>query len=404
MQARNVAKDAAGAVLCGIGGLNRATNDITGKVNPLYRGSPLDRFRDRVSDALNGFCPAPGGALPPPPFQPEGGQCVGVRYSVSGRARRFNTTPPTPPEPIDSDFGPIQFNIFGPVTPYVEDQVAGFRYGNIDNSQRFNNVIVSSATANNGQDFYPPQFLSFSAVRLDGNPDECGDPPPIVPPGTPPPTDPRPPGTVININLPGIGPVDVTFSPTVGIVYADIDAEIKVPVKVDVDIDGVDIDIDFDFEVNLTDPTKDPVPVVPAPDVDDDGRPVIPDCPEPGQCEEPPQVSPPEVEEPDEVAAKGLELLSVTVLSVRTGQPIRQTELSLGGGRSLFVPYIALVNIVYEAESGSDLVSNDIVVKTTRAVIPVPKTGLKAKTATARWETGWEGEIFLNRIAPASCK
>lgn len=401
--AGGIARDAGRAVLCGLGGLNRITADFNRKNNPLYRKSPLDDVRDRISDGLERFCPLPPGRLPPFPTPPfEGGQCpVPYRLEITGiQQRTDNCSSSTVNFGTGIVFGPIT-NVrlgasTGPLT--CDPAVEGFRQ--IQATTRdFTNGNLNQTVGS----FRWVEILEVQVIRVDGLPDDCGDPLPPLPPG-PPPSNPRPPSIDINVDLPDVGPTNVTFAPTVGIIYVDVNNEIQVPVNVRITGPTANIDFNIDFDVNITNPTRPPRPINPRPPRDDDDRPAPPDCPLIPSCRDEPVPERPEDEDEDENEAKDLVLKSVVVLSTRRGGRIRQTELQLGDGSGLFVPYLALVNVVYETEEGQSVTGNDILVKTTRCVIPVPDTGLKAIRAFCRWEGGWEGEVFNVRVPGCECK
>lgn len=400
--AKGAAKEAVSAVFCAVGGLQRASQDIKGKLNPRYRGSFQERFEDRVAGAFQRFCPVPGEPnLPPgaePPFS--GGQCSGVLYRMRIEYYRVDTS-----DGSDS-YGMREYVVRGPIRGW---EIRGWSSagsslwllhsdsdGNPDDTR-----VAQTADPN----VIYEQVRIFQIERIDGLPDNCGDPPPELPPGTDPPTDPRPTLPDIDVDLPGIGPVSVPIIPVVGVVYADVDGSIKVPVTIQLNSPLLEVNPTFNFAVNLSDPAADPEPIDPPP-VNDDDRPEPPDCPEPPECEEEPE----EEEEPDEdeQAAKGREITGAVVLSVRNFPGAgRQTELWQGDELPpLFVPYLATVTFIYERPDGEFIFSGDIPVKRTMQVVPAPKTGLKVIAARCHWEQGWAGECFNISVAPptSGCK
>lgn len=380
--AKVVAGDAVRDVLCGLGGVTRVGNDLTGKINPLYRGSPLGRFRDRVSDELVKFCPTPRGpVLPPSDPGFEGGQCP-VDYFFNFQ-RTQNGQPQTPQ----------QLRLRGPIQGIVEVPVENSA------SVSYDVVYDGGAQSRSLTSGLPDQTGAtvVSVFRVDGLPDNCGDPAPQPPPGQPPATDPRPPSTVINIDFPDIGPVDVTFGPIVGIVYTDIDARIKIPVKVNIELPDLEFSPSFYFNIDLSDPDAPITPITPAPPEDDDGRPAPPDCPLPPECEEEPDLGPEDDREPEEEDEKGRVVTGALILSVRNGQPIRQTEINQGVGGSVFVPYVALATVVYETPEGNLAYSADVPIKRIAQVVEAPKIGLKVLTVACTWEKGWNGEVLIIR-------
>lgn len=362
-EAARVARRAADSVLCSVGGLVRITNDITGKVDPLYRESPLDRLRDRVADSLNRYCPVPGGPLPDPVNPPfEGGQCPGVPYLLQ---YTFNGEPGTDQRPLR-----------GPITsagnfPQASGQgLCRVRFtGTNSSGQEQTITAVAGACESIG-------FVGL--VRQDGLPDTCGDPPPVPPPGQPPPTDPRPPGTVVNIDLPDIGPIDVTFSPIVGIVYVGVNNSINVPVTVNIDLGGFAPSFDIDFNIDLTNPGADPVPLPPKTPRNPDGRPEIPDCPPPAECRPSPEEEEPEGpidEQPDN--GGGQEVIGLVVRTTDITPRARATQIGQAKNPDIYAPALGFVNFGYRTSDGALVWSPDIAVKNTAFVVGAPRTGLR---------------------------
>lgn len=401
-EAARVAGEAARSALCAAGGLNRVSNDIAGKINPLYRGSALEGFRDRVSDSLQRFCPVPPGPLPPisqdPPFQ--GGQCPGVFYGVfySTLTQQLSEdgteVVEVPGERSTSGLGPIVSVTSEPVGEETPEGFQGYDTILVSEGGNRETVIVTGPVRSTG---------IVRVDRADDQPDDCGDPPPDGPPVDPtPPTSPRPPSTPVDIDLPGIGPTTVIYSPTIGIVYADIDGSIRVPITISIDVGGIRPVFDIDFSINLSDPGEEPRPEAPDLPENPDGRPEPGDCPLPEVCGVEPEEEGEDEADPDESEAKGKEITGALTLAVRSGPPIRQTELFQSSGPSVFVPYIGLLTFVYERPDGGIAYSMDIPVKRVQQTFVAPRTGLKVVAARVSWEQGWEGEIF-NISAPGCC-
>lgn len=137
-------------------------------------------------------------ADPIPPF--EGGQCPGVLYDVSLSYGSDNTNP------IDTVFT----NQLGPVNFRVESD-SGFNTYYLTSAGNDGPLVVSLLTDEN------PFFSITGVSRVDGQPDNCGDPttpdrdPVVLPPGTLPPN-----GNPVDISDPN-DPDDTTppvrFSP-----------------------------------------------------------------------------------------------------------------------------------------------------------------------------------------------
>lgn len=394
-QARQNAYDAAQAVVCGLAGTQRVALDLTEKLNPLYRGSALQDYYERMNRGLRSFCPVPEPEDIPiqiPDF--EGGQCPEAyngTWIAEGTAA------------VGGDFTSSSFflNVLGPlsVASGTEDGTQGGQvpYGDIIDG---NGNAVRVYT---GPEFVPPNDLggfSFTLAnlgRVDGGPDNCGNPPPTVPPqppGTPPPSDPRPTFPPVDINLPGIGVVNVVFAPVVGIIYADVDARVKIPVTVNVNIPAINVNFDIDFNVDLTDPTADPEPIPAPPKTDDDGRPENPDCPIPADCEDGEPEETDEDPDEDETDAKGTEVVSAIVLSVRNSQSTRATEISQTGAPNIWAPAIGYINFVYERLDGGESFGPDIAVKNVNNIIAAPFMGLKCKRVVGTPNQGFDFEII----------
>lgn len=380
--AKSSARGAVQTVLCGAGGAVRAGDDLNEKLNPLYRGSPLDRLADRVGDGLTNFCPVPPPPVTLPPSKPfEGGQCPEVLYEVTGFTQGNSQTEPTPFGPIVR-VGPVGINQTFSQDGNPSQFFVVSRAGQPNESQR----LIGSGSGG-----------LTSVVRRDGAPDTCGDPPAPVDPDRPPPTSPIVPDIDVDITLPGIGPVTVTVGPVVGIVYTDIDANIKVPVKINITGPQLEFSPSFYFDVDISNPDNEPTPITPLPPETPDGRPTQPDCPLPPGCGEEPVIRDDDEGDDDEDDEKGRKTVGAVVLSTRTSGTALQTELLAERGPSLWIPYIGLVTVVYETPEGNLVYSEDIRVKRVRQVVEVPNVGLDVAAVLCNWETGWTGEVLLIR-------
>lgn len=401
-EAARIAREAVPKVLCGAGGLSRLGQDIAGKVNPFYDGSLLDGYQTAVTGALQGFCDVPpAGPIPTPELPFTGGQCsamytVSFQYKGIGRFSCFL---------FGSTFNsaPVQ----GPITSIRlggQQQTTTCQPGPI-----FKQVVASipgNPAANliqlGGNDFFY-EVSNISVTRVGGLPDNCGNPPPVFPPGTPNPNPPTPPPTEVVINLPDIGPVTVTFSPTVGIAYVDADAEFNVPVTVNVDVGGIDVNFDVDFDVNISDPTKPPKPTPPNRPRKPDGRVEPPDCPPPSECinepeEDEPSTEPPPVD-PKEFVVTGAAALCVVDISESTA-----TEILQENGPNIWVPRLGYIRFQYVTNRGETVWGTDIAVKGTNFVAGAPDVGLKCVGAVLNTERGVAGElVLLTKKRTAGC-
>lgn len=401
-EAARIAKEAVPQVLCGAGGLSRLGQDIAGKINPFYSGSLLDQYQSGVTRALQGFCPVPPvGPVPTPELPFEGGQCA-TAYTVSFTYRRigqFNC--------LDAEVEYTSPPITGPITSIRLGGNTGTttcRPGTI-----YRQVVASipgDPAANLvqiGGNTWIYEVFNISVTRVDGLPDECGNPPPVFPPGTPTPNPPNPPPVDVDIDLPGIGPVVVALTPIVGIVYVDADAEFNVPVTVNVDVGGLDINFDLDFDVNLSDPTKPPKPAPPDRPKNPDDRVAPPDCPPPSVCinepeEDEPANDPPPVD-PKQFRVVGAASLCVVDISVATATEIQQEK-----GPNIWAPRLGYIRFQYETNGGEIVWGTDIPVKGTNFVVPAPDVGLKCIGAVLNTERGVAGElILLKKMVTAGC-
>lgn len=384
-----MAQDAVRDTLCALGGTQRIGIDLANKVNPRYRGSPLGRFIDRQNRALRSFCPVPPQEDIPdlaPGF--EGGQCPGVAYTVTGTWDLFNSDGSLN---LSSSFGAQQ--VLGPFTigPSDTNPAALFLYWTDSQGTPQENFLGGS-----GNTSRMIVLTSADVVRDDGQPDDCGNPPPSpLPPGSPPPTDPFRPGVDITIDLPDIGPTTVVFAPVVGIIYADIDARIKIPVKVNINIPAINFNFDIDFNIDLTDPTADPEPVTDEPGDDGSGRNTEDDCPELPECDDESEEEEPGDEDEDERDAKGTEVVAAVVKSVRNLQRTRATEILQDDAPNIQAPAVGFINFVYlEPDSDTEVFSSDIPVKNVNNVIPAPEVGLVCQRVVGTPNQGFDWELF----------
>lgn len=418
--AASVARDAVGKVLCAAGGLSRLGQDIAGKVNPFYEGSLLDGYQTGVTNALNRFCPVPPQGAPVAPETPfSGGQCADVSYAVVLRLT-YDWTP----NPGGFVAGAQVFTafqdlgravIFGPINGFtVSPEDEGFKLSmQVRANSRDGTPLIGSPIGSGGGDIPPAgnqavrnlRVSNISITRNDGLPDNCGDPPPVFPPGTPNPTDPRPPDTTINIDLPDIGPVDITFSPTVGIVYVNNQGDFIVPVTVSVFDTTNNIDLDIDIGINISDPTAPPEPIDPSPPKNPDDRPEEPDCPPVERCDDGPEEEPPEEEPPIEERAY-VNIAGVAVLAAVNPLVVAATEVLQLNGPNIWVPRLGYIRFGYEMPEGDIVYSEDIPVKLTNQLIEPPQKSLRCVEILGNPENGvtWELVQITEKITSKSCR
>lgn len=396
--AAGIARDAVGPVFCAAGGLQRAGLDLVDRATGGYAPIGLPRA---VQRGLESFCPLPPGEIPLPESPFLGGQCDGVIYNVQLEVTdkgRFNCNERTRvigrllegpirtiqqrPVDIPIDCNPGQMGSNGLSGSWGD--VPGQR--DIYTPGRANDVTIS--------------FQILSIAREDGLTDECGDPPPVFPPGTPTPTNPFLPGIDINIDLPDIGPTNITFAPTVGPIY--IDANLGVYAPVNVEVTGPSINVDFNFEINLTDPTKPPRPIPPPPRTPD-GRPNPPNCPPVAPCLPVPDEDEPDGPSPPDLDDDEREVSGVVVTSLVTDGVRGLTEVGQGILPFLLLPRVATLRFRYRREDGSASFGQDIDIKEDEVVVPAPKTGLKCIGAAVFPRLGVECDLTLIFKPVGSC-
>ena len=222
-----------------------AGGGILGAVASLPGGSP--EFVENTTKALRrlaGCDPADDPVIPPPPFT--GGQCPDIVYRVSYQNQTADG--PVGAPAIISGVGPVGG---GSTTPQGGSFII------------FNGVPVGVAS---GTILIAPTIISI--VRADGQPDECGDIPPVFPPPTP-----------IDIDI------DVTYNiddgtevtVTIPFIYApittDINGSFRIPFTFefgDIEFSG-NIGFNPDVSVTVNPPpaprgTDSPVTDLPGPD------------------------------------------------------------------------------------------------------------------------------------------
>lgn len=393
--AAQVARDAVPKVLCGAGGLSRLGQDIAGKVNPFYEGSLLDGYQTGVTRALQGFCPVPPTGPVPTPTPPfEGGQCPGVQYRITGTAtQKTRDSCFESAVPISSvQTGPItDIKLAGPVTDF-SCSPGETGYLRVEVTRAGGTTTIATPGSNR-------RFINVSGltvVRVDGLPDTCGSPPPVFPPGTPTPNPPNPPGTDVTINLPGIGPVVVAFTPIVGVAFVDANAEFNVPVTVNVDLGGQNINFDLDFDVNISNPTAPVKPAPPDRPKNPDDRVEPPDCPPPADCRNEPGEDPPE-EEPEDEDPKEFIVTGAVALCVVNAATTKATEVVQANGPNIWVPRLGYIRFKYLTNRGDIVWGTDIALKGVNFATEAPDLGIKCIGAVLNTERGVSGELILLR-------
>lgn len=335
-KAGEVARNSVGAALC----------------NGLYLSSQLPAFgpiarrqRAIARGLYNNFCtdPTPPGLLPPPPpFQ--GGQCECISY-------RVNIELVDPPGlPFDQvRAGPISSPVNGVEVPENPGRKSwGYYYGAPACGGRQFELLASA-----GPDAPSDSFAVAinSVARVDGLPDDCGNPEPIVP-NPPNPRPPDPPPVDEPVTPPGGGPdVIINFKPRIGPIVVRATGIVYIPVNIQVTGPSIDVDAEINVNVNL-------------PDLDIDfnfggGSGGDDDVVEPPSevCCDPPPIEGDEDDGSDEdepvivePGKPGLRLVGVRVLSSINADRVKATSVSQGQGvPTLWVPRLA--NVYFQTES-----------------------------------------------------
>lgn len=209
-------------------------------------GTPIRApFRPRSTLGYRLFCNREPPPLPPPPVS--GGQCP-TRYNVGVSWTR---TAVVAGQCSSTSASATVLNVLGPISGLGVDTVGNltrlYVQGQSD-ATRPDGRYLAFAYENPTPVPCPPQFTSSnitSIVRVDGQPDDCGDLPPIVPPiPVPNPTIPDDveyeddDGNPINI------PVNITF----GFPFIFINGTLNVPFRVQI---SPEFNFDIDGTLNL---------------------------------------------------------------------------------------------------------------------------------------------------------
>lgn len=171
--------NAARSAYCAISGPAATGLSILGNI---YRGlgapengddliASADLFRAGSELACN-RPPTGAGDVPVVPF--EGGQCDDIRYqleftvSISSAVSRV------------TGFGPIRQLGVNPINDMSKALQYAFEGGDTNFPPDLPGGVFNAATVPN--DFPDPTFTSFNVTTVSGQPDVCGNPPPILPP------------------------------------------------------------------------------------------------------------------------------------------------------------------------------------------------------------------------------
>jgi hypothetical protein len=284
----------------------------------------------------------------PPPFT--GGQCPGVIYDVTYTRQIRDSAcdgyfPPAPPTTTGPFTGPISG-----ITSTTEETPTGFRDFLLVSDATGSTELGSSTRASDCG--LTAQFTNISVTRRDGNPDDCGDPAPVVPPFPPS-------GDTINItvnytnnegdNVTELGDFNL-FAPVV-IAPVTVVAPIRVNLP-DVSFNG-QIVLSPDFRIELTPPDFDRSPG------DTDGPPPPPD----------PTTSPGTPDDDSNRRVIG------AIVTVSQAIQSKATSVDGGDGPDLFVPRLGTLAFRVRV-SGALAWGGNYDVKATTQFFPAPSEGL----------------------------
>ena len=331
-------------------GICAAANSVQGGYDTLGPlAGPGGAVGNRLArEVAQNYCGTPG----PGPVEPgfEGGQCPGVGYSLSGSVISRNV------DGSGTNTIPISGSVVGPISVEIES---------VDDPRRWTFRVVGQ---NNSTGFFTSggsnltDFDSYDLVpaRIDGQPDNCGDPP--IPPPTGAPIAPvSAPVTYINNegNETTVN-VNLTFAPA----YIDANLDIKVPVTVD-----VNPDIRLRGEVNLNGDLN----------VNFGGSSLRPDSAgDPGQGDPPPEEN---------------RCVKAVYLAVVPLPGVRATELFRDGSTPLYAPRLA--QLFFTADfGGAPYRSQAFNIQKVNSVIAAPE-GL----CWTGFELALEPEVAVNFAA-----
>lgn len=331
------------------------------------------------------FCdPSP----PPPPRDPpfEGGQCE-FCYSLTVTRTIIDSGVPGgdgQDSITQSVFGPISFSGIEEINiaPGVSRFESVFFTHGICNLPRSESPVRTVITADNADEDAIVTIDNISAVPQSGGPDDCGSPPPELPP-----TDPNNRRFPIDLDFEYNDGTDFFIDGDVffGFAYFDNDFNLNIPLKFVLE-NNVRFNANFNFNsgdvnINFGDDYDYPTPLPPEGDYrpDPDSPP-----PPPTTVPPPPDFQPPfppnedpdaedsedfDSEEPQE-NPKIRRMIGVLVDTVVV--PTVPTELNQDVNPDVYVPDIGLVNFAYNIGGTRLYWGEDIRVKNRRQVIFTP--------------------------------
>lgn len=342
----------------------RSTSEALTALNP---STPfLPNWRDSTNQTLQRLCDdASPSYVPPTPSTPfTGGQCDGVlyRYDSSLQGYDGNCNPRTPSTSSDTIWGPVlgTRTVFEQVGSDPKRRTVLEAYGRGKGNSPLSGFEWSSVggTSRGGSACPEATVLSFTLTPDDGSPDVCGDPEPEY--DSPIPIDFDP---VLDIDI-GAG-VPISISPSF---TTNVDGGININLPgigdVDIDIGGIDINFPGSSSDPGTDPPSDPDPN-PRPEPGGTGTDPADPVPDPPTGEDP------AVEEPEEPGERVIRAVLVTVSAIAQDTGILYQEEN----PDILIPNAGYVNFRCRASDGSSGWTDDHPVKNRRHFVECPWDG-----------------------------
>lgn len=307
------------------------------------------------------FCNEEPPDAPPPPFQ--GGQCSGVLYNVGWSVSWSQNSAP----PLNNQTRSGTVQVYGPVSGITREPLAGIGFNWFVNGRTAGGAAAKVFVAGSGTGSAPytnPTESITGVTRVDGQPDNCGSPPPVVPP-------PAPDYNVIDVDVTYTDnsgnditvPIVGVFAPVViagnGNIYAPV--RVEIPTDLNLDINGtLDLttgDINFNFGDQTRLPGIEDCPP-PPPGVPDD----VPDPPS----------DVPDYSEPDEPGTVPTVIRGVIVTVTETGN--NTTRVSQVDNPDVYLPRLG--NVQFQMQFNRNIAwSEDFPVKNRRQFIECPWSG-----------------------------
>lgn len=310
-------------------------------------------------------------APPPNPSPFTGGQCAGVEYNLEFRVGfTVNSTGQVvPPDRV----GVRNFLGDGPIRPIGSNEGNQFVYRNASTGQfmgAVNNQTNSNFT-----------YAIYDLIRVDGLPDDCGDPDPEY-------EDLTPDDVTIDVDITyqNADGIDVTVPVVFVFARAQIDVDANITIPFTVNINGTvnvtgNLNLSGDVDINIGTAGNPPAPKDPRKgDCDDIALPVEPPPEDPTDSEQP--------ERPDRSEEESIIgcLVTVTSLSNERASLIVQDE-----NPDIYAPSLGHINFLCRVGQTSAGWTSDLPVKNRRNLIQCPwSLGAIAVRGTPQPGVTWE--------------